>query len=184
MTLVTTTGGFEMNLNQLPLCLLCAALGAGLVKLTDRLLPDETVTAKRVVVTNDEGKTMIQLDAAGVQVLGDTDGSNTLIKAGDKPQINFTREGTTVMNVGESSLTSNVGVRLFHNGSVCSSLSVSDDSAMLLVAPPGSKVPSLDEFETFAQKEHTLAAVIAEAGGNVKVGVKKESKEKLLSLPD
>lgn len=150
----------SMNLGQISVCLLCAVLGAGFVKVLDRFDSDDSVTAKRILVTDSDGKTVIQMDGSGLQVLAEDEDSYTRIKGGERPQIDLVRDGNTVVTLGQNS-TGTDGLALYHGGKMAGAFSVNDDRSVLgLFAPnaDASAPNSWDELMTSSKGFVYMAA--------------------------
>lgn len=171
-----------MSINQIPLCLLCAALGAGLVKVADRFVPDDSITAKRVVVTNDEGKPSVQIDGSGIQVMAEDSDSYSRIKANDLPLFEVVRDGATVASLGQN-IRGTDGLILYHGGKVAVAATVNDRRAIVGVSSPredGDSNGTLEELLSDAKGFATLTAGTESSAVSVRFG----SSEKSLTVPD
>jgi hypothetical protein len=167
----------SMNLGQVSLCLLCAVLGAGFVKVLDRFESDDTVTAKQIRVTNDDGKTIIQMDGSGLQVMAEDEDSYTRIKGMDKAQIDIVRDGKTVVALGQSALGSD-GLALYHGGKLAAAMSVNDSRSVLGLLTPSSDSSGAGSIEDHMAESKGFALLSARAGSTeLKLLFDSESKE-------
>lgn len=171
-----------MNLNQLPLCLLCAAVGAGLVKLGDRLVPDDTVTAKQFVVADAEGNALIRLDSDGVQVNASGSGNYTLIRTGDRPVIEVVQEGATSMTMGQSHRST--GVHLYRQGKATGFMASNDEGTAVVVYSPLSEPDTEITFADVLKRAEANAFMEARDDKSVSVGVRSGEITKRFSLPE
>lgn len=171
----------SMNLGQVSLCLFCAVLGAGFVKVIDRFESDDTVTAKQIRVTNDDGNTVILLDGSGVQVLAEDEDSYTRIKANDKAQIDIVRDGKTVVALGQSALGSD-GLALYHGGKLAAAMSVNDSRSVLGLLTPSSDSSGAGSFEEL-MAESKGSAIMSAKTGMTELKITFDSETKELSAP-
>lgn len=71
-------------------------LGASLVSRTD-----DTITAKTLRIVDEDGNERVLADASGILVSGAEKGDAVQIKAGDRAQMVFRRDGATFLAMGE-----------------------------------------------------------------------------------
>lgn len=171
----------SMNLGQISLCLFCAVLGAGFVKVIDRFDSDDSVVAKQIRVTDEDGETVILMDSTGLQVMAEDEDSYTRIKGLDKPQIDIVRDGRTVVALGQSTVGSD-GLALYHGGKLAAAMSVNDSRSVLGLLSPTSDSSGAGSFEDHMENSKGYAVMTARADlAELKISFDSETKE--VSLP-
>lgn len=170
-----------MNFGQLSACVICAILGASAVKLMDTFDSDDVVTAKRMVITDNDGKTVILMDGSGLQVLGEDSDSFTRIKGNERPQIDIVRDGNSVVTLGQNS-TGTDGLALYHGGKMAGALTVNDDRTVLGLFTPNSDSSGASSFEDLVSGANGFVYMAARpAKSEMRVSFGDESKS--LSVP-
>lgn len=72
------------------------AVGAAMVSRID-----DTVTAKTIRIVDEDGNARLVADENGLVLSGEDGESSVLLKAGDRPQILFLRDGSNFLTLGE-----------------------------------------------------------------------------------